>query len=619
MIDYIYDIETYPNIFCIGLRNTETGAHHLFEISWRKNEIRSFMTFLSVLRRDGDRMVGFNNVGFDYPVIHYIIQNQNNIDVFDIYMKADSIINTPWNQRFKNQVWDSDTLIPQIDLYKIHHFDNAAKATGLKVIEFNLKMNTIKDLPYRPGQVLDCDQCDQLIDYMWHDIEATELFYDETKSQIEFREQLTEKYNRSFINHNDTKIGKDYFVMQLEKLVPGFNKKNRTLRENGIRVADIIFPYIRFEQSEFNRILQWFNQQTITDTKGVFKDVSCNINGFDFVFGTGGIHGSVDPCIIESDKDYMIIDIDVASYYPNLAIVNRLYPEHLGEKFCDIYQDVYEQRKTFKKGTVENAMLKLALNGVYGDSNSKYSPFYDPQYTMSITINGQLLLCMLAEMLIKAPSVKLLQINTDGLTIKCPRNYEQWVKDACNWWEGFTRLQLEYAEYSSMFIRDVNNYIAQYTDGSIKRKGVYDYNLDWHQNHSALVVPKAVESHLVDGTDYRKFIENHTDYHDFMLRTKIPRSSSLVWVDYHGKDHKQQNVNRYYISMMGGDLVKLMPPTPTMIKNGKTDDRRIGINTGWKTTVCNDILEFHPDEIEHEWYIKEAEKLVKPLLKGGVI
>src|SRR5699024_7429724 len=136
---------------------------------------------------------------------------------------------------------------------------------------------------------------------------------------------------------------------------------------------------------------------------------------------------------------------------------------------------VYQQRKGYAKGTAENAMLKLALNGVYGDSNNQYSPFYDPQYTMSITINGQLLLCMLAEALMQADAVQMIQINTDGLTIRCPRNLQPWVQQVQAWWEKMTSLELEAAEYSRMFIRDVNNYVAEYTDGKLKRKGAYEY------------------------------------------------------------------------------------------------------------------------------------------------
>jgi hypothetical protein len=61
-------------------------------------------------------------------------------------------------------------------------------------------------------------------------------------------------------------------------------------------------------------------------------------------------------------------DWDVESYYPSLAIANGLYPEHLGEAFVKVYADMKNDRTSFKKGTPENAMLKLALNGAYGKS-----------------------------------------------------------------------------------------------------------------------------------------------------------------------------------------------------------------------------------------------------------
>jgi len=103
--------------------------------------------------------------------------------------------------------------------------------------------------------------------------------------------------------------------------------------------------------------------------------------------------------------------------YPNIAISNNVFPQHLSVKFCSIYKDVYEQRKSFDKKSAENAMLKLALNGVYGDSNNQYSPFYDSAYTMKITINGQLSLCLLAERLLEIEDLKIVRVNTDGITV----------------------------------------------------------------------------------------------------------------------------------------------------------------------------------------------------------
>ena len=109
--------------------------------------------------------------------------------------------------------------------------------------------------------------------------------------------------------------------------------------------------------------------------------------------------------------------------------------------------------------------------------------------------------------------------------------------------ESITKLELESAEYTRMMIRDCNNYIAEYTGGKLKRKGAYEYDLGWHQNHSALVVPKAAEAALVRGEDIKEFIMNHADVFDFFLRTKVPRNSELQW-----GGEKIQNICRYYIS-----------------------------------------------------------------------
>jgi hypothetical protein len=68
--------------------------------------------------------------------------------------------------------------------------------------------------------------------------------------------------------------------------------------------------------------------------------------------------------------------------------------------------------------------LKLSLNSCYGKSNDKYSFLYDPLYTMKTTINGQLMLTMLCESLVNSiPDLTMLQVNTDGITVKIHRNY----------------------------------------------------------------------------------------------------------------------------------------------------------------------------------------------------
>lgn len=290
--------------------------------------------------------------------------------------------------------------------------------------------------------------------------------------------------------------------------------------------------------------------------------------------------------------------------YPSLAISNTVYPKHLGTKFCDIYKEIFEERKKYAKGTLENALFKLALNGVYGDSNNQFSPLYDPQYTMTITLNGQLSLCLLAERLMTIEGLVLIQVNTDGVTVKCPMNKQEEYYQICKQWENDTKLPLEYVEYSSMFIRDVNSYIAIKKNGDIKRKGAYEYdNLDWNKNHSAKIIAKAAEAVMVYGKDLEDYIRSHDNMWDFMLRAKVPRNSRLILV----KDDKEiqlQNICRYYPNKDGGTLIKIMP-----LLEGKEEERRLGIDIEWKVKPCNNMSEFKWD-IDYDYYIENTKKLI---------
>ena len=211
-------------------------------------------------------------------------------------------------------------------------------------------------------------EVDELITYNVHDVRETTKFMMRCLSAIQFREELCVTHGRNFMNHNDTKIGKDYFVMELEKNGIQCSIRDETGRKLGPRqtprdsicFADVIFPYIKFERPEFNDILNRFRSKTIYKreldelekaegkkdklvTKGVFSDLECTINGYTFVFGVGGIHGSVESQIVETTDTHQLVDIDVSSMYPSIAIANRIYPEHLGEKFCDINEYFFHE------------------------------------------------------------------------------------------------------------------------------------------------------------------------------------------------------------------------------------------------------------------------------------
>ena len=295
----------------------------------------------------------------------------------------------------------------------------------------------------------------------------------------------------------------------------------------------------RFKAISFATCGTFFNGSVIpsTGTKGFFKNLHVDFAGIPFDFGSGGLHASVSSRNFHADDDYAIIDIDVASFYPNIAIVNRWFPAHLSEVFCDIYNGLYVRRKQYAKGTSPNAMFKLALNGVYGDSNNKHSPFYDPAYTMAVTINGQLHLAWLAELVMQTPQTELIQVNTDGLTVRIHRSQIDLFRDFYHYWEECTGLELEEAQYESMWIRDVNNYVAKDLKGKVKRKGAYALEtalenpftgeVQWHKDNSSLVVQKAVDANLTRSKDVMAFIYEHKDPWDFMCHLKVGRKSRL--------------------------------------------------------------------------------------------
>lgn len=697
---YLYDIETFKHAFTFSIVRSDGRHKKTFQVTKYLNQIEDIFNCLSYLEENECQMAGFNNLGFDYPIAHRLMETQRRI----IKMSGAEIAQHVWELaqkqidsfkggQFGNTIKVADVRIPQIDLYKINHFDNHARATSLKMLEFNMLMENIEDLPYPIDAELDEEMIAKLVSYNEHDVEATRKFFHICLPQIEFRAVLTERYGRSFMNHNDGKIGKEYFQMRLTEsgvdLYTVDSKGKRHMRQTKrpiIEIKNCLFDYYDFKRPECIAIQNWFKKQKITETKGVFTDLKENelgavaqyaelevkrkkfkgipseddkrkfrdeypmgwieeeqlkatytvknadgtktklnkvsywgcwkiattlnvvIDGLRIDFGTGGIHASRINVIAKENRYYKIIDKDVSSQYPNVAISNRVYPAHLGEEFCDIYQDVYEQRKSFAKGTPENAMLKLALNSVYGDSNNKYSVFYDPQYTMAITLNGQLSILLLAEKILEVPGLRLVQLNTDGLTAAVPREHEKQYQQICKDWEKQVKLELEESVYSKMFIADVNSYIAVFTNGKIKHKGRYAYqNLEWHKNQSCLVVQKAAEAAMLKGLDIETFIRLHDNKWDFMLRTKVPRSSRLVMRMEDGTDVAQQNICRYYPSKAGGKLIKIMPALAGKEADG---ERLLSIDAAWNVKTCNNACDFSFDDVDYDYYVAEAKKLL---------
>jgi len=222
-----------------------------------------------------------------------------------------------------------------------------------------------------------------------------------------------------------------------------------------------------------------------------------------------------------------------------------------------------------------------------------------------VTISGQMWIADLIDRLRFIPSIQIIQANTDGITMFVQRHRKKNIDNVCGGWEFDSHLSLEKVEYKRMWIADVNSYIAEKMDGTVKRKGRYEYDIDWHQNASALVVPKVAEKVLLEGADVRSTVTGWLNMLDFMQRVKVPRSSRLL-LRYPAFDVPMENMQRYYVAKGGGELVKVMPPLAK-----KPDHwREIGVCKGWKVCPCNNIRDAKLD-IDFDWYIAEVNKLTK--------
>jgi hypothetical protein len=596
-----YDIEVFPDAFTLWAKKHDGNDWFYFEISFRKNNHRKLCMWMNYLMNQNcEGMIGYNNLGYDYPVLHFIL-TRDKVTPEEIYAESMRIINTPWNDRFKNRI--RQPFVPQIDLFTIKHFDNAAKSTRLKWLEFFMRMKNVEDMPIEVGTMVGTEERLKILSsYNVHDVRATDKFaVEHCQEDFKLRKELTAEYGVDMTNFSDTKIGATIFKIELERA--GVDTSGSTpMPEGGIVLANHLLQYVFFESQAFQSVLGQLQNTTIKSTKGELK-IETYLNGLDYHIGTGGLHASVKPSTVLSDDEYAIVDVDVASYYPNLAVKNGFYPRHLSPVFIDVYSSLYERRSKYKKGSAINKALKLALNGTYGNSNSKYSIFFDPTFTMSVTLNGQLLLLMLAEQIMKTPSTQIIQANTDGITFKTPRVYMEHIRTICKWWENLTQLELEEVEYSAMYIRDVNNYIAVGVDGKRKLKGSYSYHTEPHQNHSALIVQRIAEEALTSGLPPREAVHNidYSDPYDFMLGHKTPRNSQ----SFIGRN-KIPAIQRYYMSTVGEPMVKMMPPET---HKGKTEWRPFAVNKGFNVADCNDADRFDWSVLDWEWYLLEAEKL----------
>lgn len=635
----IYDVETLINCFTYTDIDKDSDEVNKFVLHEDYNEFDIFIEY--IMNKVGG-MIGFNSISFDYPIIHYIIINREQFAklpisevISKIYQKAQDIIASQNEEfgKYKHQIPEWNMIIPQLDLFKIWHFDNKAKRTSLKKIQIAINWPSVQDMPIHHSQSIIAGEIEEVLGYNLNDVLTTKEFYLITKGltdnklykgvdKIQLRKDIESEFNVKCINFNDVRIGDEINKINYLKAT-GIDKNQLKLMKTNrptIYFKDCIPDFIKFKSNQLNEFLTRLKTKSISGTKGEFKE-DIIYKGVKFSFRQGGIHTVDKGRKVVPKEDEILEDRDVASMYPGWIISQKLYPAHLGIEWLNGYiwtrdkrieaKGLFKSTKEPKYQAIQEA-YKLALNGGgYGKTGESFSWQFDPLVTMSTTIGNQLCLLMLCEEYLDN-DITIISANTDGVLILFKKSQENLVKAIDKKWQETTNHVLEYIVYKLFAQSSVNDYLAVKYDGEVKYKGDFDPFRELHKNHSFRVIRLALSEYFVNNVPIEKTIKNHTNIYDFCgsentnkdcyaetrYIKETPEGPILV-------KEKQQKTTRYYLSVNGNRFLRVY-------HSGKQEGGEEAINKGYKVTIFNNYVEktFEEYAIDYQFYISEAYKII---------
>ena len=280
----------------------------------------------------------------------------------------------------------------------------------------------------------------------------------------------------------------------------------------------------------------------------------------------------------------------------------------------EVYAATIERRVKAKRSgdkATANA-LKLVLNTTYGAMLNRYNPLYDPLMGRSVCISGQLFLLELANHLVTdCKTLKVIQLNTDGIMVSFDEDEYQKVLEITGEWQERTGFELEEDTVKSICQKDVNNYVEVPFEGDPKIKGgvlvrgiapAGAFNI----NNNACVVAKAVKDYLAYGIPVEDTIMSCDRLLDFQLVAKAGSKYGDALHEVDGQMEVVQRVNRVYATEdhRYGTLYKIHLGTGNPVKIAGLPAKCVVDNDNHLTI----------DVVDRDWYIRQAKKYVRDFL-----
>ena len=586
----VCDTECYPNYWSISFLELDGERHRTFERTPTKpldaDAVRR------ILRQW--RIFTFNGIGYDMPMIGLALIGASNQV---LKQASDDIILSgmrPWEfeERYGARVGD---WCDHVDLMEVS--PGSPQKPSLKLYAGRLHSKRMQDLPIDPMKPLTPADVRVLRAYGINDLLVTRDKVRELMPQIELRAQMSDQYGVDLRSKSDAQVAEAVIRAEIERKTGQRIYKPDMMRGTFYYKAP---SFIQFERPELKTLLsEILRAPFVVDGSGKVEPPPplsgrvVQIGRSAFKLGNGGIHSMESRQSLISDEQFLLIDRDVTSYYPNIILGQRLYPKHLGTPFLDVYRTIYERRIEAKRAGRKNEAetLKIVLNGSFGKFGSPYSVLYSPHLLIQTTVTGQLAILLAVEWLEDA-GFAVVSANTDGIVTRVSRERRREFEDVFARWEQATGFATEETEYSALYSRDVNSYIA--IGEKVKTKGTFTQAgpgqpgaSGMKKNPDADVVTKAVVDWLKDGKPIEQTIRGCTDIRQFVSVRRVRGGALDQAGAYLGKA-----IRWYYGIGETGPLVAK--------ESGNTVPRTDGAKP------CMQLPDEFPLDVDHDWYVREA-------------
>lgn len=584
---YIFDCEVFAHDWLFVFKNLDTGEYIVIH---NDNEaVKQVMT-------DAPLLGGFNNKHYDQFILKAVLADATPEEVKEV---NDFIIvydGVGWQHPL---IRSSSFYFDQFDL-----FDDCQMGLSLKAIEAHLGMDIREsEVDFNIDRPLTPIELEETIFYCKHDVDATEQLYHLRKGYLE--NKLTLGRAKGI---EDSKA----LYMTNAKLTAAYldARPKEHDDERQYRYPDnLLREYIPDEVFEFFNKLY---DTTLSDEVVFTSKLNFNIGECQVTLGYGGIHGAIPTYREKSTATRSIRNRDVASYYPHLMTLDgycsRSIPDP--ENYAVMLETRMQAKKSGDKATA-NA-LKLVANTTYGAMLNRYNDLFDPLMGRSVCITGQLRLLELTNHLVaECPSLKVVQLNTDGIMVSLDDCDLETYDAICQEWQDRTGFELEEDCIAEIVQKDVNNYVEIATDGSTKIKGgqlvrgiapAGAFNV----NNNATIVAKALLDYFAKGIPCEDTIKSCNDLLSFQLIAKASSKYSATFHIVDGEEVPVQKCNRVYATKdkRYGTLYKTHSEKGTNAKIAGLPPHCIIDNNN----------ELSIDVIDKSWYVKLAEKYVKDFL-----